>query len=61
MGVTSEDIRATAEGSLSRLVLEYSVTMKRLVDAAKRKWAHEQAKPPPPEITVDTQPARETP
>jgi hypothetical protein len=35
MGVTSEEVRAAAEGSLSRVVLDYSVTMKRLVDEAK--------------------------
>ena len=36
MGVTTEDIRTAAKGPLSRLVLEYSVVMKRLVDEAKQ-------------------------
>jgi hypothetical protein len=36
MGVTAEDIRTAAKGPLSRIVLEYSMAMKQLVDAAKQ-------------------------
>jgi hypothetical protein len=35
MGITADEIRTAAQGPLSRIVLDYSVIMKRLVDEAK--------------------------
>lgn len=46
---------------LDALVLLVGAEINSEIDAAKRKWAHEQVKPPPPQETVDTQPVPEAP
>jgi hypothetical protein len=46
---------------LDALVLLIGAEINAEIDAAKRLFAHEQVKPPPPEITVDTHPATDTP
>ena len=46
---------------LDALVLLVGAEINSEIDAAKRKWHHEQGKPPPPETTIDTKPALETP
>jgi membrane protein len=46
---------------LDALVLLVGAEINSEIDAAKRKWHHEQVKPPPPETTLDTKPALETP
>jgi membrane protein len=46
---------------LDALVLLVGAEINSEIDAAQRAFAHEKAKPPPPEVTVDTQPAVKTP
>jgi hypothetical protein len=46
---------------LDALVLLIGAEINSEIDAAKRSFAHEQMKPPPPQEIVDTQPAVETP